>query len=105
MSIKIDIVCNIMITLPFITNNICSIAAAVYANRGDMIKAKGFTDALYFLWTIYCFTYAVWIFLSGLKLVSLLKLHLNNQRDEDPNSVIVLKVRRGLFKVMKITNT
>jgi hypothetical protein len=91
-----------MITLPFITNNICSIASAVYASRGDMVRAKGFTDALYFMWTIYCFTFAIWILIAGLKLQSLLKLHLNTQRDEDPNSLIVAKVKNGLFKVQVI---
>lgn len=93
-----------MIILPFITNNICSIASAVYANRNDMKRAKGFTDALYFLWTIYCFTFAVLIFVAGLKLTSLLKLHLDNQKDEDPNSLIVQKVKNGLMKVKAVTN-
>lgn len=88
-----------MIALPFLTNNVCSIAAAVYAEKGDFIKAKIFTDALYYLWTVYCFTLACWILYSGLKLTSLLEQHLRNQKEDNPNTALTQKVKNGLFKV------
>lgn len=86
-----------MVILPFISNNICSIAAAVYAERGDLAKAKIFTDALYFFWTFYCFLLAAWIFFAGLRLLKILRHHLNNQHD--PEGLTVHKINNGRFKV------
>jgi hypothetical protein len=102
-TLKIDIMCCTMITLPFITNNVCSISAAVYAQRGDLGKAKLFTDALYYFWTAYCFILAVWILGAGLRLLNLLQQHLDVQRDQE--SANVHKIKNGAFKVDSIFPT
>ncbi|KAI7897690.1 uncharacterized protein BX663DRAFT_527585, partial [Cokeromyces recurvatus] len=100
---KTDVLCSIMITLPFLTNNVCVIGASVYAERGDMAKAKIFTDILYFLWTAYCFTLALCILVAGLRLIAILKHHLKNQATLDPdNNSITGKIKNGLFKVRMI---
>lgn len=88
-----------MITCPFVTNNICSIAAAYYAEHQDFFKAKLFTDLLYYFWTFYCFFLAMWILIAGLKLLSIIGGHLNNQY-ESGNSVTINKVKNGAFKVI-----
>ncbi|KAG2202528.1 hypothetical protein INT46_005085 [Mucor plumbeus] len=100
-SIKIDIICSIFITMPFLTNNVCSIAAAVYAEQGNFVKAKIFTDALYYLWAAYCFILATWILFAGLRLIKILQKHLDNQGD-DTNSASIHKIKNGLFKVRMI---
>lgn len=86
-----------MITLPFISNNICSIAAAIYAERGDFVKAKLYTNMLYFFWTAYCFTLASWIIFAGLRLLKILRLHLDYQHDLQGSTVH--KIQNGTFKV------
>ncbi|KAG2213953.1 hypothetical protein INT47_001222 [Mucor saturninus] len=98
--ILIDISCTAMLILPFISNNICSIAAAIYAERGDLVKAKIFTDTLYFFWTFYCFILASWIVFAGLRLLKILRHHLDNQHD--PEGSTVHKIKNGLFKVKMI---
>lgn len=60
--------------------------------------AKTFTDALYYLWTAYCFILATWILFAGLRLVKILKQHLDNQ-NQDANSASIHKIKNGLFKV------
>lgn len=84
--------------MPFLTNNVCSIAAAVYAEQGNFVKAKIFTDALYYLWAAYCFILATWILFAGLRLIKILQKHLDNQGD-DTNSASIHKIKNGLFKV------
>lgn len=88
-----------MISLPFITNNICSISAAIYAQQGNFVRAKLFTDALYYLWTAYCFILAAWILIAGILLLNLLQRHLDNQRGDD-SSPNVQKIKTGAFKVL-----
>jgi hypothetical protein len=92
----IDIMCVVLITLPFISNNICSVFAAVYAVRGDFEKAAMFTQALYYMWTIYCFLLGTLIFFAGLRLLKVLSLHLSNQEQSGIN---VVKLKSAIFKV------
>ncbi|KAI9248105.1 hypothetical protein EDC94DRAFT_570137 [Helicostylum pulchrum] len=99
-SIKIDIMCTSLITLPFITNNICVIAASVYAERNQLSKAKLFTDLLYYFWTFYCFTLSIFISFAGARLLKILGLHLKNQ--SDPESSAVQKIKHGVFKVKMV---
>jgi hypothetical protein len=98
--VKIDIFCSIIITLPFITNNICSISAAYYAEQGDLNKAKIFTDTLYYLWAAYCFNLACLILLFGLRLLNILSKHLDNQSTSHPSTID--KIKNGAFKVKMI---
>lgn len=98
-SVKIDVLCTILITSPFITNNVCSLAAAIFAEKGDFQKAKLFTDILYFLWTAYCFILAMWILVAGIRLLNILNTHLRNQEDK---SITSNKIINGVFKVKMI---
>ncbi|GAA5810522.1 hypothetical protein MFLAVUS_003945 [Mucor flavus] len=99
-SIRIDIMCTSLITLPFITNNICVIAASIYAERNQLSKAKFFTDLLYYFWTFYCFTLSIFILFAGARLLKILGLHLKNQ--SDPESSAVQKIKHGAFKVRMV---
>jgi hypothetical protein len=69
----------------------------VFAEQGDNYKAKLFTDALYFLWTAYCFILAVCILFAGYRLLKILRHHLKNQ--EDRGSATAQKIKHGAFKV------
>ncbi|KAI9484572.1 hypothetical protein BDB00DRAFT_983982 [Zychaea mexicana] len=71
----IDGACVAVITLPYITNNICAIAAGVFADRGDFVLAANFTDALYYLWTFYTTSLAILILYAGFRLIRLLRHH------------------------------
>lgn len=86
-----------MIILPFISNNICSVSAAIYAERKDFEKAKLFTDMLYFFWTAYCLFLASWIIFFGLRLLKILDFHLEQQQDSYDGTVH--KILNGKFKV------
>ncbi|KAI9345428.1 hypothetical protein BD770DRAFT_397051 [Pilaira anomala] len=96
-SIRIDILCTTLITLPFITNNICSIAASIYADRSQFYQAKLFTDLLYHFWSFYCFILASFILFAGLRLLKILQHHLENQHDQDNHASH--KIKHGAFKV------
>jgi hypothetical protein len=91
-----------MIACPFLTNNVCSIAAAYYAEQRDFVKAKLFTDLLYFFWTFYCFVLAVWILFAGLKLLSIIGGHLHNQYESAGNPATINRIKNGAFKVKMI---
>lgn len=95
--IVVDTMCTVIITMPFISNNICAIAAGVYALRGDNYMASQFTDALYYLWTFYTGFQAILILYAGLRLLRLLKRHLLQRTD---SRVDLGRVRLGALKVM-----
>ncbi|GAB5587731.1 hypothetical protein Unana1_02631 [Umbelopsis nana] len=61
---------------PMITNNICSVASGVYAQRGDAYRADIFARLLYAFWTFYCLTLAICVLYAGIRLMRLLDLHL-----------------------------
>jgi hypothetical protein len=88
--------CTTLICLPFITNNICSIGAGVYASRGDFVTADKFTRGLYSCWVIYCFGLGTMILVAGMRLLNILSQHLKNQTD---NTRGTQKIRHGMFKV------
>ncbi|KAF7727794.1 hypothetical protein EC973_007025 [Apophysomyces ossiformis] len=92
----IDTICVLVITLPFISNNICSVLAGVYAKRGDNVRAEIYTSALYYLWTFYCVFLGSLIVYAGIRLVRLLKFHLRLQAERH---VDVAKTKTGILKV------
>ncbi|KAI8077788.1 uncharacterized protein BX664DRAFT_270448, partial [Halteromyces radiatus] len=94
--LKVDILCSTLIIMPFVSNNICSISAGIYAQNGDIEKAILFTRALYYFWTIYCGTLGLVLLYSGVYLVRLLNHHLRSQRGVQCN---VAKVKTGILKV------
>ncbi|KAI8141442.1 hypothetical protein BJV82DRAFT_176264 [Fennellomyces sp. T-0311] len=100
--IIVDSICSAIITMPFITNNICAIAAGVYAQSGDMAKAMAFTDALYGFWTFYTGSLGLIILYAGVRLLKLLKRHLMDRTDGRVN---IEKVKLGALKVKIIVLT
>ena len=92
----VDTMCTVIITLPFISNNICAVAAGIYALRGDNYMAAQFTDALYYLWTFYTGFQAILILYAGLRLLRLLNRHLLQRTD---SRVDLGRVRLGALKV------
>lgn len=96
---SIDIIFTGFLLAPFVTNNICSIAAGVYAQRGENHVAAQFTHALYYFWTIYCGSLGFLILVAGIRLLRLLKHHLRMQHDLRVN---IAKIKTGVFKVKAI---
>ncbi|KAJ8655640.1 hypothetical protein O0I10_008729 [Lichtheimia ornata] len=94
--LRIDILSTTFITMPFITNNICSIAAGIYAERGEDFIAGQFTHAQYYFWTIYCGSLGFMILFAGIKLLRLLGHHLRMQHDLRTN---IAKIKTGSLKV------
>ncbi|KAJ8661317.1 hypothetical protein O0I10_003067 [Lichtheimia ornata] len=94
--IIIDGVCLIFIVGPHFTNNVCSIAAGVYANKQDYVMAEGFTNALYWFWTFYTGCLGILILFAGLRLLRLLTRHLHERQQ---GQVCIRKVKLGTLKV------
>ncbi|KAI9260617.1 hypothetical protein BDA99DRAFT_560685 [Phascolomyces articulosus] len=97
--VRIDILGTAFICAPFISNNICSIAAGIFALRGEDFLASQFTHALYYLWTVYCFSLGFMVLIAGLRLLRLLNHHLRMQHDLRVN---IAKIKSGTFKVKAI---
>ncbi|KAG2218098.1 hypothetical protein INT45_000021 [Circinella minor] len=97
--VRIDILGTGFIVAPFITNNICSIAAGVYAQHGNDYLAGQFTHALYYLWTFWCGSLGFMVLIAGLRLLRLLNHHLRMQHDLRVN---IAKIRTGTLKVKAI---
>lgn len=117
-----DILCSILIVLPFISNNICSISAGVYAQQGNIEMATLYTHVLYYFWTFYCGkmmgistkrrfidmitlynylgTLTLVLLYSGIHLIKLLKHHLRIQQHESRDNVA--KVKTGILKVRAV---
>ncbi|KAG2223138.1 hypothetical protein INT45_005694, partial [Circinella minor] len=100
--IIIDSICVSIISLPFITNNICAIAAGIYAIHGNIYMASKFTDALYCFWTFYTGVLAIIILYAGARLLRLLNQHIIEKSDGRVN---VSKVKLGALKVQIIVFT
>lgn len=81
---------------PHITNNVCSIAAGVYAIRQDYLTAEGYTNALYWFWTFYTGCLGILILFAGLRLLRLLTRHLHERQQ---GQVCIRKVKLGTLKV------
>lgn len=98
----VDGICVLVITTPFISNNICSIAAGVFALRGNNELAAKFTSALYYLWTFYTGFLALLILYAGIRLLRLLSHHLLQRKD---GRVDIAKIKLGALKVKIIILT
>ncbi|KAI8388680.1 uncharacterized protein BYT42DRAFT_560872 [Radiomyces spectabilis] len=94
--IIVDTICLLVITLPFVTNNICSVAAGVFAARGNNELAERFTNALYALWTLYTVFLGILILYAGLRLLHLLNHNLLMQSNRQLN---IGKIKTGALKV------
>lgn len=90
--------CVLVITLPFISNNIVSIAGGVSALHGNNYLAEQYTSALYYLWTFYTGFLAVLIVYGGLRLLRLLNHHLLQKND---GRVDIRKIKLGALKVIR----
>lgn len=98
----VDSICVLIITLPFISNNICSIAAGIFAYRGNDDLAASFTSALYYLWTFYTGFLGLLILYAGIRLLRLLNHHLLQRND---GRVDTAKIKLGALKVKIIILT
>ncbi|CEP19598.1 hypothetical protein [Parasitella parasitica] len=91
-------------SLPFITINVCSIATAVYTQRGNYDMAQKFDDARNYQWMAYWLILTAWLLFAGLRLIKILKQLLHTQLEEG-NAIAVDKIKNGLFKVRMIMST
>ncbi|KAI8644788.1 hypothetical protein BD408DRAFT_412885 [Parasitella parasitica] len=100
MSRRIDIVCTILIILPFVTSNICVGGISYYNEQDNIEKLNIYMQIHYYQWLVYWLILIVWILLAGIQLVKILRNHLYNQRKEGSDNVIsIQKAQNGLFKV------
>jgi hypothetical protein len=92
----VNVLCVATITLPFITNAACAVAAGVYAVNGNNELASKLTMVQYYLWAFYCGYLGMLLLFAGVRLIRLLEKHLVTQSDLRIN---VNKVKTGALKV------
>lgn len=88
---QIDIVFNVLSTVPFTFNFICSILAIIHAQNNDYSRAKIFTILIYSTWTIYCIVMAIITAYFGISSLKVFKIHLKNQLGVSNPSVSNIK--------------
>ncbi|KAI9316337.1 hypothetical protein BX666DRAFT_1949550 [Dichotomocladium elegans] len=84
------------IALPFVTNNLCAVAAGVFALQGNNTLAARFTAALYYFWTFYTGFLALLIFVAGIRLLRVLRIHSLERTESHVN---LEKIKLGALKV------
>ncbi|CAO3642006.1 unnamed protein product [Cunninghamella echinulata] len=97
---KINIICVLMIIMPFLTNNIVSITAGVYEQNGNTEMAIIYTRLLYYIWTVYCGLLAIILIICGTQLTRLLQQNLKLQQGYPTNTN---KIKAGMFKIKLVT--
>lgn len=100
--ILIDACCVMVLFLPVVSNNICSVAAGFFAAQGNDYLAGAFTNALYYLWAVYTGFLGCLVLYAGIRLLRLLQRHLIQKSD---SHVDVGKVLLGALKVKIIIGT
>ncbi|RCH77703.1 hypothetical protein CU098_005143, partial [Rhizopus stolonifer] len=97
---QIDIVFNVLSTVPFTFNFICSILAIIHAQNNDYSRAKIFTILIYSTWTIYCIVMAIITAYFGISSLKVFKIHLKNQLGVSNPSVSNIKSSIMRMKVI-----
>ncbi|KAI8140304.1 hypothetical protein BJV82DRAFT_671734 [Fennellomyces sp. T-0311] len=92
-----------IISLPFISNVVCAIAAGIYALRADITLAAAFTRATYYLWVFHIAILSVLILYAGLRLIRLLRRHFLSKPGTTPEDLE--KFHLGALKVKIIIMT
>ena len=87
--------------LPFISNNICSIAAGALGLKGDFVRADKLTSALYYFWTFYTCSLGAFIVFAGQRLIGLLQDHFEGKPGVNPDDIEKMKL--GVVKVRIVT--
>ncbi|KAI8139574.1 hypothetical protein BJV82DRAFT_672544 [Fennellomyces sp. T-0311] len=90
-----------VVTLPFISNNVCSIAAGVLGLQGNFFLADRFTSVLYYFWTFYTCSLGVFIVYAGFRLIGLLQDHFEGKPGVSAEDIEKLKL--GAVKVKIVT--
>ncbi|CAO3627082.1 unnamed protein product [Cunninghamella echinulata] len=99
-SLKIVNVINIIITgLPYVTVIPLSLVTGYYAEVGDIIKANNYSMAVKYLYMIYSFVLGLIEILAGLRLIYILKHHLQLSRSTEEGDE---RVKRSIFNVRMI---
>ncbi|KAI8355650.1 hypothetical protein EDC96DRAFT_264545 [Choanephora cucurbitarum] len=83
---------------PFVINNIMSIVAGVMAERNLMI-AQLFTRLLYIMWFVHCSTLCGAVIFAGVRLIAILREHLQKFNTSGPRYV---SVQTGIFKIRAV---
>ncbi|CAO3648360.1 unnamed protein product [Cunninghamella blakesleeana] len=92
----LDLICVIMLSSPLFTTIPSSIIAGHYAQVGNLYMASIWTSINYYFWVAHDFLIGTSILLSGLRLLKLLKQHLNSQGNRQEN---IAKIKLGATKV------
>lgn len=85
--------------LPFIINNVCSIASGILGPT-HLATAEIFIRLLYVFWFWHCGSLAVAVIYAGIKLVRLLQTHLKKFKSAiSSSSSQAQKIQAGMFKI------
>ena len=90
-------------TLPFISNNICSIAAGAFAVKENLTLADTFTSALYYFWTFYTSFLGILILFSGFRLIGLLRHHFIDKPGATANDIKKFSLGALRVKIIILT--
>ncbi|KAM3586790.1 hypothetical protein VKS41_001847 [Umbelopsis sp. WA50703] len=99
---QVDILAVFLIFAPFVTNNICSITAGVYAQQGRYYIADVITRMLYAFWSVYCMTLTAAVLYSGLRLVKIMGFHIRKFATSSQSSTRMDAIRNGRSKIVII---
>ncbi|CAO3627098.1 unnamed protein product [Cunninghamella echinulata] len=99
-SLKIvNVLIALAIGLPYITVIPLSLVTGYYAQIGDVIKANNYSMAVKYLFTVYSFALGLMEILAGLRLIYILKHHLQLSRSTEEGDE---RVKRSIFNVRMI---
>ncbi|KAH8554519.1 hypothetical protein BGW37DRAFT_480043 [Umbelopsis sp. PMI_123] len=100
---QVDILAIFLIFAPFITNNICSIAAGIYAQNDNLYVADILTRLLYAFWSMYCFVLTISVLYSGTRLVNVMGRHIRKfSNSTNGTNARILAIRNGRSKIVII---
>ncbi|OZJ04422.1 hypothetical protein BZG36_02922 [Bifiguratus adelaidae] len=98
----LDYVVAFFLFSPFITNNACAILAGYFADTGNKIGFDITTRMLYVLWSVYCFTLDVVVWLFGMRLIRVLKEHLAEFREDNSPRYRVLSFNMTKLRIVLV---
>ncbi|KAI9300658.1 hypothetical protein BJ944DRAFT_272693 [Cunninghamella echinulata] len=99
-SLKIvNVITVLAIGLPYVTVIPLSLVSGYYAQAGDVANAYNYSMAVKYLFTVYSFVLGLMEILAGLRLIYILKHHLQLSRSTEEGDE---RVKRSIFNVQMI---
>ncbi|ORX53187.1 hypothetical protein DM01DRAFT_1383795 [Hesseltinella vesiculosa] len=93
---RVDVLCVVFITIPFILPTIFNILTGVNASQGNNDSAIFFTKVNYYIWMCLAIFLGIFVFFAGVRLVKLLTSHMVTKANQRVN---IMKIKAGATKV------